>query len=98
MTAVTLRSHGTDGADGHAEDPIVVGRRWQTGVLLLILADVSFVAALLFSYLYLRGLNTGKAWLMPKQEIATIWVGWLIAGILVLSAIVYRLGLAGVRA
>lgn len=95
MTSVTLRSAH---ADGHAEDPIVVGRRWQTGVLLLILADVSFVAALLFSYLYLRGLNTSHAWLLPKQETAQIWVGWLIAGILVLSAIAYRIGLGGIRA
>jgi heme/copper-type cytochrome/quinol oxidase subunit 3 len=98
MTSVTLRPHGPDGAAGHAEDPAVVGRRWQTGVLLLILADVSFVAALLFSYLYLRGLNTSHAWLLPKQQIAAIWVGWLIAGILVLSAIVYRVGLGGIRA
>jgi heme/copper-type cytochrome/quinol oxidase subunit 3 len=94
MTSVTLHAHG---GEGHAEDPVVVGRRWQTGVLLLILADVSFVAAMLFSYLYLRGLNTAHAWLAPKQEIAPIWVGWLIAGVLVLSAIAYRVGLAGVR-
>ena len=32
----------------HIEDPDVVGRRWRTGVLLLILADASFVAALCF--------------------------------------------------
>jgi len=97
MTSVTLRTSGGGHVDGHAEDPIVVGRRWQTGVLLLILADVSFVAALLFSYLYLRGLNTSKAWLLPKQQIATIWVGWLIAGVLVLSALAYRSGLGGIR-
>lgn len=94
MTSVTLRAHG---GEGHAEDPIVVGRRWQTGVLLLILADVSFVVALLFSYLYLRGLNTTNSWVLPKQQTEPIWVGWLIAGILVLSAIVYRVGLAGIR-
>lgn len=95
MTSVTLRpAH----AGGHAEDPIVVGRRWQTGVLLLILADVSFVAALLFSYLYLRGLNTSHAWLLPKQQTAEIWVAWLIAGILVLAAIAYRSGSLGIRA
>ena len=95
MTSVTLRpAH----ADGHGEDPVVVGRRWQTGVLLLILADASFVAALLFSYLYLRGLNTSHAWLLPKQQTAEIWIGWLIAGILVLAAIGYRVGAIGIRA
>lgn len=92
MTAVTVRH-----AAPHAEDPGVVGRRWRTGVLLLIFADVAFVAALIFSYFYLRGLNTSKAWLAPKQDTAAIWVGWLIAGILVVSAVALRTGLAGIQ-
>jgi heme/copper-type cytochrome/quinol oxidase subunit 3 len=93
MTAVTLRSHGAP----HAEDPVVVGRRWRTGVLLLIFADVAFVAAMLFSYYYLRGLDTSKAWLAPKQDTAAIWVGWLIAAILVVAAAAFRSGYVGIR-
>ena len=74
MTSVTIGD-----PDLHIEDPDLIGRRWRTGTLLLILADAAFVAALVFSYLYLRGLNTEKAWLAPKQHIAPIWFSWLIA-------------------
>jgi heme/copper-type cytochrome/quinol oxidase subunit 3 len=93
MTSVTIGS-----PDLHIEDPNLIGRRWRTGVLLLILADMSFVAALVFSYFYLRGLNTEKAWLAHGQSTAAIWVSWAIAGGAVLSAVVYRLGLLGIRA
>ena len=75
----------------HLEDPDLIGRRWRTGVRLLILADASFVAALLFSYFYLRGLNTDKAWLAHGQATASLSFSWLLAGGLVLSAAVFRL-------
>jgi heme/copper-type cytochrome/quinol oxidase subunit 3 len=74
----------------HVEDADLIGRRWRTGVVLLILADASFVAALLFSYFYLRGLNTNRAWLAPHQHTASIGIGWLIAGGVVVSALLYR--------
>jgi heme/copper-type cytochrome/quinol oxidase subunit 3 len=82
----------------HLEDPDKVGRRWRTGILLLILADGAFVAALLFSYFYLRGLNTEKAWLAHGQATASIVVGWLLAGGVVLSAALYHWALRGIRA
>jgi heme/copper-type cytochrome/quinol oxidase subunit 3 len=81
----------------HHEDLDVVGRRQLTGVGLLILADVSFVAALIFSWFYLRGLNTSKAWLTNGAGTAPIWVGWAIAAALVVSAWFFRWGLAGLR-
>jgi heme/copper-type cytochrome/quinol oxidase subunit 3 len=84
--------------DLHIEDPDLIGRRWRTGTLLLILADGAFVAALMFSYLYLRGLNTENAWLAPKQDIAAIWFGWVIAGVLVASALTYHWGYRGILA
>ena len=93
MTALPLEQ-----PDLHIEDPELIGRRWRTGTLLLILADAAFVAALVFSYLYLRGLNTEHAWLAPKQDIAAIWFGWLIAGVLVVSAVVFQWGYRGVLA
>jgi heme/copper-type cytochrome/quinol oxidase subunit 3 len=74
----------------HLEDPDLIGRRWRTGVRLLIFADASFVAALLFSYFYLRGLNTDRAWLAHGQATASIGISWLIAGGLVVSAVVFR--------
>src|SRR6478752_3172837 len=84
--------------DLHIEDPELIGRRWRTGTLLLILADAAFVAALIFSYLYLRGLNTENAWLAPKQNIAAIGFGWIIAGVLVVSALTYHWGYRGILA
>ena len=48
-------------------------------MLLLILADAAFVAALMFSYFYLRGLNTDTAWLAHGQATASIAVSWLLA-------------------
>jgi heme/copper-type cytochrome/quinol oxidase subunit 3 len=93
MTSVTIGE-----PDLHIEHPDLVGRRWRTGTLLLILADAAFVAALIFSYLYLRGLNTEKAWLAPKQDTAAIWFSWLITAVIALSAIVYRFALTGIRA
>ena len=65
MTSATV-----DNPNVHLEDPDLIGRRWRTGVRLLIFADASFVAALLFSYFYLRGLNTENAWLHPGQATA----------------------------
>jgi heme/copper-type cytochrome/quinol oxidase subunit 3 len=74
-----------------------VGRRQLTGVCLLILADVAFVGALIFSYFYLRGLNTSNAWLSDGAATAPIWVGWAIAAALVVSAGFFRWALAGLR-
>ena len=85
MTSVTVGD-----PDLHIEHPDLIGRRWRTGVLLLILADAAFVLALVFSYFYLRGLNTEQAWLAPKQQIASIWIGWLVALGAAASALAYR--------
>lgn len=74
----------------HGESIDVVGARWRTGVRLLIVADAAFVAALVFTYFYLRGLDTEGGWLPPGSPTAGIWVGWALAGGLVLSAGLYR--------
>ena len=44
MTSATV-----DNPNVHLEHPDLIGRRWRTGVRLLIFADASFVAALLFA-------------------------------------------------
>ena len=93
MTSVTVGA-----PHAHVEDPDTVGRRWRVGVLLLILADAAFVGALVFSYFYLRGLNTEQAWLADGQDTAVIWVGWAIAAGAVLSALVFRWARDGIRA
>jgi heme/copper-type cytochrome/quinol oxidase subunit 3 len=86
-----------DNPNVHLEDPDLIGRRWRTGVRLLIFADASFVAALLFTYFYLRGIDTENAWLHPGQPTASIAVGWLIAAGVVLSAAVFRWAQRGIE-
>ncbi len=81
----------------HFEERDTIGRRWRCGVILLIVADAAFVASLVFSYFYLRGLNTEGAWLAKGQAIAPIWVGWVIAAILIVSAASYRWGRVGLE-
>ena len=83
-------SETTDSPQLHLEDPDLIGRRWRTGVLLLIVADAAFVTALVFSYFYLRGLNTQNAWLSHGQATASIAVSWLLALGVVVSAAVFR--------
>jgi heme/copper-type cytochrome/quinol oxidase subunit 3 len=82
----------------HHELPETIGRRWRAGVILLVGADATFVLSLAFSYFYLRGLDTEGAWLPKGTPAAAIWVGWLIAAILVASAAAYRWGQLGIHA
>ena len=82
---------------GHHEDADIVGRRWRMGVGFIIVADVMFVASLLFSYLYLRGLNTENSWVPKGSATAPIWPSWALAAGLVLSAMALRWGEKGIR-
>lgn len=52
--------HG--GTPGHHETPEVVDARQRLGLWLFIGADVITVGALLFTYLYLRGVDTSGHW------------------------------------
>ncbi|MDQ2758148.1 MAG: cytochrome c oxidase subunit 3 [Actinomycetota bacterium] len=76
----------------HAEDPDVVGDRQKLGVILLIVGDVAFLLSLVFTYLYLRGLNTEGAWI-PSDftwPVASAGFGWVIAAVVALSWVSYR--------
>jgi heme/copper-type cytochrome/quinol oxidase subunit 3 len=81
----------------HVEDIDAVGRRWRLGVLLLLVADASFVASLVFAYFYLRGLNTESGWFPEGAASSPIWIGWTIAAGSVLSAAAYRWGQSGIQ-
>jgi len=63
----------------HHDSPEKVGRRERLGVRLLIVADGSYLFAIIFSWFYLRNLNVNNAWL-PKGvktfSTATSW--WVI--------------------
>src|ERR1700722_766415 len=49
---------------GHHESPEKVDGRERLGIWLFIGADIITVAALLFTYLYLRGVDTNNHWIM----------------------------------
>jgi cytochrome c oxidase subunit III len=92
MTAdVTALAH-------HVEDPAVVAHRQRLGVILIIAADVAFVLSLVFTYFYLRGLNTEGKWIPDGGRTAGIAMGWVIAGVVVASLLAYRWAEAGIRA
>ncbi|HTT59130.1 MAG TPA: hypothetical protein VMF33_03705 [Acidimicrobiales bacterium] len=50
--------------EGHHDSPEKVDTRERLGIWLFIGADIITVAALLFTYLYLRGVNTDNHWMM----------------------------------
>jgi len=54
-------AHGHDG--GHHEPPEVVDGRQRMAIWLFISGDAITLSALLFTYLYLRGVNTGGHWM-----------------------------------
>lgn len=72
------------------EGPAVPGERWRVGVLLLIVADASFVVALSFAFLYLRGINTQSSFHPGDTGVASLWWPWLVAAVMVASAVAYR--------
>jgi heme/copper-type cytochrome/quinol oxidase subunit 3 len=99
-TSVHNGSHGGahDPASGHHDSPDEVGRRQKLGVILLIVADVAFVLSLVFSYLYLHGLNTEDGWIpADRPHTMSVSFGWIIAAVVVVSWICYRWGERGAR-
>lgn len=75
------------------EEPEDFGQRWLLGASLLILADASFVVALSFAYLYLRGLDTQHAFHPGLSGTASLWWPWVITLVMVVSLLAYRRGL-----
>jgi len=82
----------------HRDDPETVGRRERLGVLLLIVADIAFVACLMFSYMYLRFLNVNGLWLPDDVTPALTTPTWLVAGALVVGAAAFTWGVRQHRA
>lgn len=82
---------------GHYESAERVGRRDRMGVSFLILADFVFLLSLIFSYFYLRALNTTGHWIPSDSHVAKNWQGWVVTLFAILSAVSYRSGLAAIR-
>lgn len=76
----------------HHDSPEAVGRRERLGVRLLIVADGSFLFAMIFSWFYLRNLNVNQAWLPKGVHTFSTGSGWLAAAGLIIAAIAHRFG------
>ena len=76
----------------HHDAPEVVGRRERLGVRLLIVADGAFVASMIFSYFYLRGLNANGAWVPKGGHTLSASTGWIATLPFVVAAIVHKIG------
>ncbi len=75
----------------HHDAPAVVGRRERLGVRLLIVADGAFVAGMIFTYFYLRGLNQGGHWLPEnKSHVFSTSSAWVATIPLIVAALVHR--------
>ena len=110
---MSLETHGhstphDENPNYHHEHPDVVGSRNRLGLILLLVADISFALAVLFVYFYLKGQNVNDMWL-PKASnthesthVATVPVSsmgaWYVTIIAALGLLSHRYGLAGARA
>ena len=77
----------------HHDAPEVVGRRERLGVRLLIVADGAFLFGMVFTYFYLRNLNTNGGWLPHGVKHFSAGSGWMVAIPFVISALAHRFGL-----
>lgn len=75
---------------GHL-DPEAARRMNKLGVILLIVGDAFFTFSLVFTYLYLRGLNTNGQWLTQKgaHPVSATYT-WLVVLVVAASWLAYR--------
>jgi len=87
----------------HHEHPDVVGSRNRLGVILLLVADISFALSMVFVYFYLRGQNVNDMWLpaatadRPAIEPLSAGPGWTVTAIVALGLLAHMYGLKGAR-
>ena len=76
----------------HHDSPEAVGRRERLGVRLLIVADGSFVFAMIFTWFYLRNLDVNHAWIPKGVHTFTTASGWVSVAGLIVAALAHRIG------
>ena len=76
----------------HHDPAEAVGRRERLGVRLLIVADAAFVFGTIFTYLYLRNLNTNGGWLPKGAHTVSSTSGWVTAIPFVIAALLHAFG------
>ena len=87
----------------HHEHPDVVGSRNRLGVILILVADIAFALAVLFTFFYLKGQNVNGMWL-PKAngdqkavEAVAMSQGWKVTFLAVCGLLGQRWALLGGR-
>lgn len=80
------------GSAPHVYAPEVQGRRERLGVRFLIVANGSFLAAMIFTWFYLRNLNNNGAWLPKGVHTFSVSSGWSAGAGLILAGIIHAIG------
>ncbi len=80
----------------HVYSPEVQGRRERLGVRLLIVANGSFLAAMMFTWFYLRNLNTNNAWLPKGVHTFSVASGWSAGAGLILAGVLHGIGIQNI--
>lgn len=89
-----MTTHAAVAVDGHL-DPEFAGGMNKLGVILLIVGDAFFTLSLVFTYLYLRGLNTNGLWMGKDVHPVSTAFSWVIVLVVVASWAAYRWGERG---
>lgn len=76
----------------HVYAPEVQGRRERLGVRILIIANGSFLAAMMFTWFYLRNLNTNNAWIPKGVHTFSVGSGWSAGAGLILAGVIHAIG------
>jgi len=85
-------------APSHHLAPELVAKQQRQAVLYMILADAVFFSCMIFAYFYLRSLNVQGGWIPDGGQTAPAWQVWVVAGVMLVSALVYRGAEMGIRA
>ena len=92
-----LADHASDYGLVEAEPPELLGRNLSAAGHLLASATAFFFLAFVFAYFYLRSLNNDHLW-RPKHVDPSLALGTVVMALVVVSAVLVRLGLVDHRA
>ena len=96
-------SHDTHQHTAHHEHPDVVGSRNRLGVILILVADISFALSMMFVFFYLKSQNVHEMWLpQGDEEHAAIHPlssspAWTVTTIAAIGALIHYFGLRSAR-
>ena len=93
----------THGQNLHHEHPDDVGSRNRLGVILILVADISFALSMVFVFFYLKSQNINEMWLpgpegdTPGVSPVSSWPAWQVTIVAAIGMAIHRLGLRNAR-